>query len=177
MSTAIYSRRSYRGFTIVELLIVIVVIAVLAAISVVAFAGIQERARDTQRKSDLANLAKAIKLYQIDNGDYAEKNCGNGTGSGWLHSGYSGPPTRPIYTCLISAGVLDKPLVDPSGLNSCSNGADCHAYMKASCSAGTWVMANLEGLPQNEAFADDKCSGLYASWDTAYGINYAVRVD
>ena len=33
------------GFTIVELLIVIVVIAILAAITIVAFNGIQERAR------------------------------------------------------------------------------------------------------------------------------------
>lgn len=41
------------GFTIVELLIVIVVIAVLAAISVVAYAGIQNRARDSAIMSGL----------------------------------------------------------------------------------------------------------------------------
>ena len=45
-----------RGFTIVELLIVIVVIGILAAITVVAFNGVQRKARDTDRKSDVASL-------------------------------------------------------------------------------------------------------------------------
>jgi prepilin-type N-terminal cleavage/methylation domain-containing protein len=49
-----------RGFTIVELLIVIVVIAILAAISVVAYSGIQQRAKASAAKSDLRNFAKAI---------------------------------------------------------------------------------------------------------------------
>lgn len=41
-------KRNTRGFTIVDLLIVIVVIAILAAITIVAFNGIQQRARNTQ---------------------------------------------------------------------------------------------------------------------------------
>lgn len=39
------------GFTIVELLIVIVVIAILAAITIVAFNGTQQHARDSGRQS------------------------------------------------------------------------------------------------------------------------------
>lgn len=53
------------GFTIVELLIVIVVIAILAAITIVAYNGIQQRARDAVMRSDLTNAGKAIRLYQI----------------------------------------------------------------------------------------------------------------
>lgn len=45
-----------RGFTIVELLIVIVVIAILAAISIIAYNGIQSRARDAQRSNDIATI-------------------------------------------------------------------------------------------------------------------------
>lgn len=58
------------GFTIVELLIVIVVIAILAAISIVAYNGIQQRARAAQMTSDLVNAAKKFELYNVDNGVY-----------------------------------------------------------------------------------------------------------
>ncbi|MFZ1243379.1 MAG: type II secretion system protein, partial [Candidatus Saccharimonas sp.] len=56
------------GFTIVELLIVIVVIAILAAISLVAYNGIQERARNTKINQDLASLQKAIMLARETTG-------------------------------------------------------------------------------------------------------------
>lgn len=58
------------GFTIVELLIVIVVIAILAALVLTAFSGVQARARDNERKSDLASVAKFLETYYIDNGAY-----------------------------------------------------------------------------------------------------------
>lgn len=65
------------GFTIVELLIVIVVIAILAAISVVAYNGIQQRARDSQRNNDIATIQKALEMYHVDNGGYPT--CSNTT--------------------------------------------------------------------------------------------------
>lgn len=54
------------GFTIVELLIVIVVIAILAAITVVAYNGIQDRAKNSKRDSDVALYAKAIMAARIN---------------------------------------------------------------------------------------------------------------
>ncbi len=59
-----------RGFTIVELLIVIVVIGILAAIVIVAFNGVQSRAKYATMKSDIASFEKIIKLYYIDEGSY-----------------------------------------------------------------------------------------------------------
>lgn len=60
----------HRGFTIVELLIVIVVIAILAAITVVAFNGVQNRGIDASVQSDIKNLATKIKLFYADNAVY-----------------------------------------------------------------------------------------------------------
>lgn len=54
------------GFTIVELLIVIVVIAILASISVVAYNGVQDRARRSAASSDLSLLHKAILAGRIN---------------------------------------------------------------------------------------------------------------
>jgi len=63
-------RISTRGFTIVELLIVIVVVAILAAISIVAYNGVQSRSRDGARDSAVSNLKKALELYNTQNGAY-----------------------------------------------------------------------------------------------------------
>lgn len=61
--------KEYKGFTIVELLIVIVIIGILAAITIVSYNGIQSRARETSLKSDLTNIAKQIEVFHAD-GDY-----------------------------------------------------------------------------------------------------------
>src|SRR5665647_1778437 len=61
---------SRRGFTIVELLIVIVVIAILAAITIVAYTGISQKAVASSLQSDLDNASKQLKMYYVDHGSY-----------------------------------------------------------------------------------------------------------
>lgn len=63
-----------QGFTIVELLIVIIVIAILAALVITAYTGIQQRARDAERQTDMRTLAQEWTVYnQKNNG--ALPNC------------------------------------------------------------------------------------------------------
>lgn len=59
-----------KGFTIVELLIVIVVIGILAAITIVAYNGIQNRANDNTIQADLSNFAKLMEIQKVDIGRY-----------------------------------------------------------------------------------------------------------
>ncbi len=71
-----------KGFTIVELLIVIVVIAILAAISIVAYNGVQQRTRDSVRLQDMASIAKALEVYKTVHGRYPAQVGTRGAG-GW----------------------------------------------------------------------------------------------
>jgi prepilin-type N-terminal cleavage/methylation domain-containing protein len=62
--------KNNKGFTIVELLIVIVVIGILAALVLNSFRGVQERARDTKRRTDVNAQASQLEVYYTDNGGY-----------------------------------------------------------------------------------------------------------
>lgn len=55
-----------RGFTVIELLIVIVVIGILAALVLNTFRGAQERARVAAATSELKDIETALKLLQTD---------------------------------------------------------------------------------------------------------------
>lgn len=59
-------RKLSSGFTLVELLVVIGVIALVMAVLFPNFMGFRQRARDAQRKSDLAQIQKALELYKQD---------------------------------------------------------------------------------------------------------------
>jgi prepilin-type N-terminal cleavage/methylation domain-containing protein len=65
-----------RGFTIVELLIVVVIIAILAAITIVSYNGIQQRAKDTQLSNAVNQWEKILKMYK------AQGNSGSVVNSG-----------------------------------------------------------------------------------------------
>ena len=62
--------KNQKGFTIVELLIVIVIIAILAAITVVAYNGITSRTRQSILQGDLQQTAKLIENYKTTSGSY-----------------------------------------------------------------------------------------------------------
>ena len=84
--------RTTKGFTIVELLIVIVVIAILAAITIVAYNGVQTRAKGSQASSALKSISKGMRLYAVDN-----------SWSSWpLGNTIDPPATNPSFNRLLS---------------------------------------------------------------------------
>ncbi len=71
----IKAMKSERGFTIVELLIVVVIIGILAAIVVVAYNGITNRAHQSSAKAAAASVAKKLEALNAENGNYGTYNA------------------------------------------------------------------------------------------------------
>lgn len=104
-----------KGFTLIELMVVIAVIGILASIALVSLTGVQRSARDSQRKSDLASYRTALEGYHANNTVYpatvvagtADTTASPGASSIF---GTSSP--------LIAAGFMPKAILDPSNNNS-----------------------------------------------------------
>lgn len=61
---------TFKGFTIVELLVVVVVIGILASITIISYRSITNRAIVASLQSDLKNASTQLKLFNISNGAY-----------------------------------------------------------------------------------------------------------
>ena len=59
-----------KGFTMIELMVVIVILGILAAIIAPRLVGRTDEARITKARVDITNLETALKLYKLDNGVY-----------------------------------------------------------------------------------------------------------
>ncbi|WKZ25732.1 MAG: prepilin-type N-terminal cleavage/methylation domain-containing protein [bacterium] len=71
------NNKTKKGFTLVELLVVVSLIGVLATLVIANMNSARERARDTQRKSDFRNIQTALRLYYNDNGGYPTSSTDN----------------------------------------------------------------------------------------------------
>ena len=166
------NKKNKAGFTLIELLVVISIIGVLSGLVMVTMQDMRAAARDARRKQDLAQIAKAVELYNIDYGRYQILNSGwgsdtgTGCGCGWF-SAEGGAYGRSIARALVEdGGKLSK---DPTGGTSCSTTAG-YAYMLYLRGSGFYVYAKLE----KPNAADLATCDANAQCPTNYGMNYAV---
>ena len=63
-------KKRNKGFTLVELMVVMAVVGILAGLTLTAFFGARKTARDGQRKADLEQIRSALEMYRTDEGSY-----------------------------------------------------------------------------------------------------------
>ncbi len=76
MNQVLIARRASRGFTLLELMVVIVIIGVLAALIAPKVLENVDRAKITAAQADISNLMNALKMYKLDNGRYPSSDQG-----------------------------------------------------------------------------------------------------
>lgn len=97
-----------RGFTLIEVMVVIVILAVLAALVVPKVMGRPDEARITAARQDIASIMQALKLYRLDNMRYPTTEQG-------LQALVTQPTIPPVPQNWKGNGYLERMPKDPWG--------------------------------------------------------------
>ncbi|NJC87979.1 MAG: type II secretion system protein GspG [Desulfuromonas sp.] len=95
-----------RGFTLIEIMVVVVILGILAAIIVPKFLSRPDEAKVTKAKVDIKSLEEALGLFKLDNGFYPSTEQG-------LQALVSKPETGRIPTRFPDGGYLKRVPADP----------------------------------------------------------------
>lgn len=118
-----------RGFTLVELLIVIAIIGILVSLGTVSYSSAQMKGRDGRRKADLRAIQNAWEQYYGDNSGVYPDSCAS-PGTTYLPAGLpTDPKTGVAYTgtCTTSTYCFCTTAALESGIGNASNNA-CATY-------------------------------------------------
>ena len=135
-----HSIKAKRGFTLMELLVVISIIALLASIMIVVLAGTRKRARDTKRLAEMQQLILALEIYYDNHGQYppasfpisgADPNCGvvasivPGGASAWELGNKADPGAPNFLQELITDGIMSTVPLENFLVPSAANPFNC----------------------------------------------------
>ena len=90
-----------RGFTLIELMVVVVILGVLASLIVPRLMGRTDEAKQVKAKMDIATIETALKLYRLDNGNYPTTEQG-------LLALVEQPTSEPVPPKWHEGGYLEK---------------------------------------------------------------------
>lgn len=100
--------KNKKGFTLIEILLVVAIIGTLAAMILPRLSGRSEQAKSTVAKVDIeSNIASALKLYELDNGTFP-------TTAQSLDALLKKPTTNPVPNNW-NGPYLEKEAIDPWG--------------------------------------------------------------
>ncbi|MBI5411896.1 prepilin-type N-terminal cleavage/methylation domain-containing protein [Candidatus Peregrinibacteria bacterium] len=91
-----YELRRNKGFSLVELLVVVTIIAILSVVAYTAVGGQTAKARDSRRQQDLTSIQSGLELYFVENNAYPVAGAGDTISATELTGKYlSKVPTDP----------------------------------------------------------------------------------
>ncbi|MFC5427306.1 type II secretion system major pseudopilin GspG [Paraburkholderia denitrificans] len=102
-----HKRRS-RGFTLIEIMVVITILGILAALIVPKIMSRPDDARRVAARQDIGTIMQALKLYRLDNGRYP-------TGEQGLEALVKKPSTDPVPGNWKDGGYVERLPNDPWG--------------------------------------------------------------
>jgi general secretion pathway protein G len=105
---SVAQRQQSRGFTLIEIMVVVVIMGIMAALVVPKLMGRTDDAKIVAAKQDIATLSQSLKLYKLDNSRYPTTEQG-------LKALTEKPTTGPAAPGWKSDGYLDKLPKDPWG--------------------------------------------------------------
>ena len=127
-----------KGFTLIEIMIVVAIIGILTGMVTINLSSARERARDVERKGDLRDIANAMELYKND------------------HNPPVYPDTATWRSDLLSGGYLKSTPVDPKEKNAAGSWVD-YSYTNEGDLEYTLV-ACLENSGDGDKDATNTCS-------------------
>lgn len=95
-----------RGYTLIEIMVVIVILGILASLIIPRIASRPEEARIVKAKQDVRAIESALELYKLDNGNYPTTEQG-------LSALVTKPSAEPVPANWKQEGYLKKLPVDP----------------------------------------------------------------
>lgn len=107
-SCSVHARRTARGFTLLEIVVVVTIIAILSAVVIPRFFDKPGEARQVKAKSDIQSLSTALNLYRLDNFSYPSTDQG-------LQALVQKPNGSPEARNWKSGGYVDQLRKDPWG--------------------------------------------------------------
>lgn len=141
-----------KGFSLIELLVVVAIIGFLSAIGMAVYADVQAKSRDAKRKADIDSIAKVLEIHRNDANNYEPLRIS------WFGSSAGIPATDPkgkqycIQSNNTGTAIADATSASWSG-NTCTGSYTAVAADSTPTSGHTtWKVCTLLEVPANSPY-------------------------